>query len=98
MRDYDPERDDWTHRVQPRQGCRMDQRPNDRDPCRNGMEHEYAAGECVMCEAQDPYYDDDPRKIHYYDPKGDHVCFAGCRHARTKEGRYLRPRPYEDDQ
>lgn len=92
MRDYDPERDDWIHQVQPRHGCRSDQFPMGRDLCRNGMEHEYASGECVICETPDPY-EDRPSLVHPYDTRDAHMCFAGCRHARTTEGRFTRPLP-----
>lgn len=93
MRDYDPERDDWTHQVQPRSGCRTGM---DRSLCRNGMEHEYASGECVMCEAPDPYRDS-PTIVHAYNEEDDHIHFEGCRHARTREGRFLRPMPDWDN-
>lgn len=86
MRDYDPERDDWTHTVQSRHNQRG------RDVCVNGRDHEYASGECIHCEAPDPYTDD-PRIIHAYDTRDTHLCFDGCRHARTPEGRYVRPLP-----
>lgn len=91
MRDYDPDKDGWVHRVHPRRS-RMDQLPADRDLCRNGMEHEYASGECIHCEALDPY-EDKPTIVHAFGTQDDHICFAGCRHARTPEGRYLRDRP-----
>jgi hypothetical protein len=88
--DYDPEKDDWTHRVTPRRF--HDEPITDRDVCVNGREHEYASGECVNCEMPDPYQDS-PLIIHAYDTQDDHIHFAGCRHARTPEGRYLRDVP-----
>lgn len=90
MRDYDPERDDWTHQVQPRShhgGWVY----TDRETCpHTGQPHEYASGECVLCGYEDPY-EDQPSLVHPDDTRDAHMCFAGCRHARTREGRFLRP-------
>jgi hypothetical protein len=92
MRDYNPEWDDWTHQVVPRRS-RIDQPLVNQGLCRNGMDHEYASGECVLCEAPDPF-EDRPSIVHAYDTReGQHICFDGCRHARNTEGRYLRPQP-----
>lgn len=87
-RDYDPDKDGWVHQVQPRRI----------DPalCHNGREHEYASGECITCEAPDPY-EDRPAMVHAFDTREDHICFDGCRHSRTTEGRYLRDRPFTEE-
>lgn len=98
-RDYDPEKDGWVHMVQPRR-FRSDQLNIDPALCRNGREHEFASGECINCETADPY-EDRPAMVHAFDTREDHICFDGCRHARTTEGRYLYDRPFninpEDD-
>jgi hypothetical protein len=91
MRDYDPEKDGWVHRVTPR----ADRFPSG-DLCHNGRDHEFASGECVHCLKPDPYQDR-PAMVHAYDTRNDHICFAGCRHARTPDGRYLRNRPPDFD-
>ncbi len=102
MRDYDPEKDDWVHRVTPRAQARRDQSPAQRDLCRDLLPHEFERGECVVCGAEDDT-EDRPMIVHAYDTRDDHLCFAGCRHARTPEGRYTRPLPdfdnlYPEDQ
>ncbi len=88
MRDYDPARDDWTHTVQPRR----DRYLADRGLCLSGREHDFASGECTVCEAPDPY-EDRPSVIHPRDTRDDHICFDGCRHARTREGQFARSLP-----
>lgn len=98
MRDYDPDRDDWTHMIQPRSHRTGGVIPTpDGDACpHTGMAHEYASGECVLCGAADPY-EDRPSLVHPYGTQDDHMCFSGCRHARTTEGRFVRPLPFIPD-
>lgn len=89
--------DRWTTTVHPRGWITQQHHVlQDEGLCSTGMPHEFASGECVTCGAEDPN-EDRPTLVHPYDTRDAHVCFAGCRHARTRDGRYLRPRPDWDD-